>query len=186
MSGDCLRSHASSTRWTDTPRRLATVSAASGGVPMARRTPCTQGRRCPVRRRPGPWQVIGAAVRELVLDGGDRSDGERLVQLVGGHVGQPDGRDLPFAAEVFQRAHAVRQGHLCVNVVELVKVDPVHAERPQAGLAVPQLLRRPSTGKRSPSRQWPPLVATSGRSRMTSRIARAMTCSAYDSMPGRV
>ena len=37
-----------------------------------------------------------AAVETPVLDGGDRSDGERLVELGGGHVGQPDGRDLPL------------------------------------------------------------------------------------------
>jgi hypothetical protein len=75
----------------------------------------------------GGRQVIGAAVGELVLDGGDRSDGERLVKLRGGHVGQANGRDLPLLTELLQRAHALGQGDLGVNVVELVEVDPVYS-----------------------------------------------------------
>ena len=45
---------------TDTPRRLATVSAASGSAPRARDTPCTQGRRCPASPQArAVRQVIG-------------------------------------------------------------------------------------------------------------------------------
>ncbi len=51
---------------------------------------------------------------------GARGDGECLIQLGDGHVGQPDTRDLAFLPQLPEGAEAFGQRHLRVDVVQLV------------------------------------------------------------------
>jgi hypothetical protein len=102
------------------------------------------GRRYRARHRPVPSAGHRTAVEEPVLHGRDGRDGERLLKLSDSHVRQSKGRDLPFPPQLFQGTDAFGQGYAGVGVVELVEVDLVHLDRPQADLAVrPEDLRPP-------------------------------------------
>lgn len=81
-------------------------------------------------------QVVGIAVRQPVLHCGDRGDGQGLVQLGDGYVRQPNSRDLAFLPQLAEGTDAFGQRHLRVDVVQLIQVDPVYLESPQADLTV--------------------------------------------------
>ena len=77
----------------------------------------------------------GVAERELVLDGDDLGDAERLLELLGVAVGEPDPAHLALVLELLEGADGLGVGHVGVGAVVLVEVDAVGAERLQRRLA---------------------------------------------------
>jgi hypothetical protein len=96
-------------------------------------------RRAAVDQRLGVGVAAGDAV--AVLHRGDRHQGARLVELHRRDVAQTDVAGLALAAELGERADRVGERHLRVGPVQLVEVDPVQPQPPQARLARrPQVL----------------------------------------------
>src|SRR3954453_10947145 len=81
--------------------------------------------------------AVGAAVVEVVavLDGDDVDGGARPLELLTAHVRDADVADLALALQVAERAERLLDRHVRVDGVQLVEIDPLQAEPPQAALA---------------------------------------------------
>ena len=99
---------------------------------------------------------------EAILDADDLGGraGARELELI--DVGNPDVTDLALALELDEGAHRLLHGDAGVDEVELVQVDPLKAEAPQAAsqASLSEAGRQSASHSCGPCRRKPPLVAT--------------------------
>ena len=108
----------------------------------------------------GLQHVLGGeqAAVVLVLHGDDARDRLRRAQLLDRDVRDPDQPDLALVAELAQRADRLLDRHLGIVAVQLVEIDAVELQPPQARLArATQVLRAPVANSilEAPSRARP-------------------------------
>ena len=126
--------------------------------------------------------VVVDAQRDL--DGGDRRELERLVELVAVDVGQPDARDQALVEQPGERADRGAPRRAGIGRVDQVEVDRQAAER---GSGSPRsrrriALARPSGTQPPPGRVIPPLVTIRAREAAPRRLsARASSRSLWPS-----
>ena len=89
-------------------------------------------------------EVVPDGERQLVLHARDRRDRSGVLKLGDRHVRQPDRGDLAFVSQTRERADALGQRHVRVDMVQLIEVDALDAEGPQADLAVAPERRGPA------------------------------------------
>ena len=121
---------------------------------------------------------LGGAVARVpsILHAHDGDDGPRFVNLAHGHVGEADVRDLALGTQARELAHALGERHGGIRCVELVDVDPIDAQRSEAGLAGASQVAGRALRVQAPfGRSRPPLVATTIGALLRSRSARAMS-----------
>jgi len=83
---------------------------------------------------------------ELDLDGRDRRDGARLLDLPDVDVAQANRLDEPVAPQCLERTGARRQRRARIGRVQLIEVDAIDAERPPARLARGDEMARTAIG----------------------------------------
>ena len=140
--GPSESSQASATRCGETPCALGggadrvDLARALGPADAAERRP---GEEREAALRAGVdlalGQRRGVPERELVLDGDDLRDLQRLLELLDRAVGEADPAHLALVLELLERAHGLGVGDVRVRAVVLVEVDAVGAERLQRRLA---------------------------------------------------
>jgi hypothetical protein len=79
--------------------------------------------------------VVVVPQAQLDLHRVDVGDLPRLFNLADRHVAQADAGDQAAAPQAVQGAHARRERHARIRRVQLIEVDPVDAQRAQAGFA---------------------------------------------------
>ena len=80
----------------------------------------------------------------LVLHRDDVRDRLRRTQLVERHVREPDQPDLALVSQLTERTDRLLDRHLGIVAVQLVEIDAVELQPPQARLArAPQVFRAP-------------------------------------------